>query len=110
MVGTHSQRFETDCLRFLGEGAAQAPAGEIDGAPVTWVMSLMEEHTSLYGADAVEGRILIVQAADGATLAKLVVDRAQCGVWREALKESLLAERFPRSAAGAAKALSKGAD
>jgi hypothetical protein len=90
--GDSFARVRDGLLRFLGGEGPQAPAGEIDGVPVTWVMSLMEKHTSLYGADSAEGRMLMIQGTDGASLAKLALDRAQCGVWRKMLAESELNE------------------
>lgn len=74
-------------LRFVGKEFGQTPAGEIEGVPVTWVMSLMEGHTSLYAADTAGGRALFIQSADGVTIAKLVLDGGQSRVWQESLAE-----------------------
>ena len=69
----------------LGENLSGASNGSIEQVEVEWVMSLMEDHCSIYAGETPGGRTFFVQDANGHLLAKLVLDATQRAEWRKRL-------------------------
>ena len=62
-----------------------AGSGKIDGATVYWVLSLSEDHATLYVAPRPGGRTLFVQDAAGALVDRIDLTEQLAQGWAEAL-------------------------
>jgi hypothetical protein len=71
---------------FRSDSAASV-CGEIDGRPVRWVLSLFEEHGSIYAADDRGSVILYFQDADGKMIAQTVLGAIERRSWIEKLSD-----------------------
>lgn len=69
----------------LGDKLAGSTAGMIKGIPVHAVMSLFENHCTIYAADAHGARHLFVQRADGSLLATVTLAPEQRAQWLASL-------------------------
>jgi hypothetical protein len=65
----------------MRESFSGSAAGMIKGIPVYAVMSLFEEHCTIYAADAHGSRLLFVQRPDGSLLATVTLTHEQRAAW-----------------------------
>lgn len=70
----------------VAEPLTLEPAGEIGGLSVAWVVSLSEQHTTIYVGASKSRRVLFFQDADGRTLARVDLDERRRGEWSEKLR------------------------
>jgi hypothetical protein len=56
-------------------------SGRIDGVPVPWVVSLFEQHSSVYAADVDEGRRLFIQDRDAKWIAVMTLSAEDRRRW-----------------------------
>jgi hypothetical protein len=65
------------------------PAGEIEGHPVSWVMSLASPHVSVYCAEVDQDRWLFFQNAEAIIIRILILTPEQQEQWKSELHEAL---------------------
>jgi hypothetical protein len=65
------------------------PAGEIEGHPVSWVMSLASPHFSVYCAEVDQDRWLFFQNAEAVIIRIIILTPEQQEQWKSELQEAL---------------------
>jgi hypothetical protein len=65
------------------------PAGEIEGHPVSWVMSLASPHVSVYCAEVDQDRWLFFQNSEAIIIRIIILTPEQQEQWKIELQEAL---------------------
>jgi hypothetical protein len=65
------------------------PAGEIEGHPVSWVMSLASPHFSVYCAEVDQDRWLFFQNAEAIIICIVILTVEQIELWTNLLQQAL---------------------
>jgi hypothetical protein len=65
------------------------PAGEIEGHPVSWVMSLASPHFSVYCAEVDQDRWLFFQNSEAVIIRIIILTPEQQEQWKSELQEAL---------------------
>lgn len=65
------------------------PAGEIEGHPVSWVMSLASPHVSVYCAEVDQDRWLFFQNAEAIIIRIVILTQEQIELWANLLQQAL---------------------
>jgi hypothetical protein len=79
-------------IHRLLEGLADPqanPAGEIEGHPVSWVMSLASPHVSVYCAEVDQDRWLFFQNSEAIIIRIIILTPEQQEQWKIELQEAL---------------------
>ena len=64
-------------------------AGELEGQPVRWVLTLSEEHSTLYAARSGDERLLLIQDGDAKLVGRLTISDVDWERWRQALEDAI---------------------
>lgn len=70
----------------LRESLGGDVVGSIEGVDVVWVLSLSEEHCSIYAGDKESRRVLFLQDRNADLIACVELDTAQCKEWFNSLQ------------------------
>lgn len=65
------------------------PAGEIEGHPVSWVMSLASPHVSVYCTEVDQDRRLFFQNAEAIIIGIVILTPEQIELWTNLLQQAL---------------------
>jgi hypothetical protein len=65
------------------------PPGEIEGHPVSWVMSLASPHVSVYCAEVDQDRWLFFQNAEAIIICIVILTVEQIELWTNLLQQAL---------------------
>jgi hypothetical protein len=79
-------------IHRLLEGLADPqanPAGEIEGHPVSWVMSLASPHVSVYCAEVDQDRWLFFQNSEAIIIRIIILTPEQIELWKGQLQSTL---------------------
>lgn len=86
-LGADSISRVRDGLRRCLVDPAAPPTGRIEGVLVSWGMSLMEAHASLFVADAGDVRIVFIQNTNAELVGRLALGVEDRAAWRAALED-----------------------
>ena len=79
--------------RLINNGLLESLVGDfvgaVDGISVHWVLSLSEDHCTLYAADVEGSRVLIVQDSDAQTIATIPLSPPMRERWLFVLRRAL---------------------
>ncbi|HEX8616121.1 MAG TPA: hypothetical protein VF911_00935 [Thermoanaerobaculia bacterium] len=85
-LGAENREYLLSRLRTVLDESEDV-VGTIDGRPVRWILSLAEQHVSIYvNADGAPGRTLFVQDSRGEVLRKAELHPADIRIWRASLQ------------------------
>lgn len=86
-LGAESRNIVIERLdRALLDPLPGEEAGQLDGVPFRWVLSLFEEHATIYAAEVDGVRRLHFQAGDGQSIGRIDLTRDQRREWSNALR------------------------
>jgi hypothetical protein len=81
LLGGYSTDYVLGHLRQAIENPAANPVGEMDGRPISWVMSLASPHSSLYTTMLADRQHLFLADANGSRFAELNLGPEQRRQW-----------------------------
>jgi hypothetical protein len=100
LIDEHKHSLGADTLSIIATriiNALEAPlaskdSGEIDGVRVRWVLSLSEQHHTIYLAVVNEGIKLFIQHPDTTVVGSILLSDSDIARWLESLRRCLLSD------------------